>query len=407
MAIFAGSNGDRILESRRVAALKEQLNSQLSGRIGDVSSTEAATLYGLFAESMGEELTWEEELLDRLEKELTLLEQLPVERFAPGLTSDIDRLAVEHFQRRSSVVAIHRICNDSRDRIIRRALSLSLERNFGGTVPRFALLVSGDVGRREQTLLPEAVNFYLVHDSDSTEERQRWEDTARMLGELLERGGITATPHGAASPTAPWVGPPDRFVIEAGDTCLTGDERSDFPFLPDLRGIAGDVELAVALTDTSIGIIREHPDFFVRRAKRAATLPVATSIFGWYRIERTGQHRGEFDLQQYTLTPLIRNICVLALKRRVRQFCTIDRIKGLQASGGLGVDLAEKLLAAYHEFMVQKVRKQVEAIGGGTFRGYFLDPQYLSEEEEERFRNGLEALVTLQKQVYQQMVGQM
>jgi signal-transduction protein with cAMP-binding, CBS, and nucleotidyltransferase domain len=406
MAIFAGNSGERIIDSRRVSALKERLNGQFAGSLGSLSSGDAALLYGTFADTLGDELSWEAEFGEKIEEERTRLAQLPATEFAPETSHRIARLAGEHFERRSSVLALHQICNGFRDILIRRAMELVLAALLPGQSPRFALLVSGDVGRQEQSLLPEHVNYYLVYDGELTADREKWTDAAGMLGDLLDRAELTGNPAAAVSGTVPWVGPPDRFVLEAGDTCLTGDERSDFPFLPDLRGVAGDVEMAAALTDTAISIIREHPDFFVRRARRAATLPVATSLFGWYRIERTGQHRGEFDLQQYTLTPLIRNICVLALKRRVRQFSTPERIKGLLAAGGLSVDLAEKLLVAYHEFMVQKVRRQMESFHGG-FRGYFLDPEYLSEQEEERFRNSLDAVVTLQKLVYHQLVGQM
>jgi signal-transduction protein with cAMP-binding, CBS, and nucleotidyltransferase domain len=404
VAIFAGNNGERVVESRRVAALKEELTTRLSACVGSLPSREAGSLYGELAATIDGELAWDEEFARRLEQERSHLLTLPRDGFTPEHALHLVMLAGDHFVRRSSVVALHQICNSFRDLMVRRAMELTLASVFPGAAPRFALLVSGDAGRQEQSLLPEPVNFYLVHDAEGVEERDRWAEVAAMLAGLLARVGLAGTTD--SSGAVPWVGASDRFVLEAGDTCLTGDERSDFPFLPDLRGVAGDPEMAAALTDTAIGIIREHPDFFVRRAKRAATLPVATSLFGWYRIERTGQHRGEFDLQQYTLTPLIRNICVLALKRRVRRFSTIERIKGLLAVGALSVDLTEKLLSAYHEFMRQKVNIQLQSFEHG-FSGYFLDPEYLSEEEEERFRNGLEAVVNLQKLVYHQLVGQM
>lgn len=406
MAIFAGSNGERIIDSRRVAALKEGLADSLSKRVAALASSEGNRLYGALADAIGQEISWEEEFASRVEQENRVTAALTVEGLTRNYYLHLAMMAGEHFVRRSSVVALHQICNNFRDQLIRRAMELALATHFPGASPRFALLASGDVGRQEQSLLSEPVHYYLVHDGEGVEERDTWRDTAAMLAGLLGDMGLNPSASGAASGGLPWVGPPDRFVLEAGDTCLTGDERSDFPFLPDLRGVAGDPEMAAALTDTAIGIIREHPDFFVRRARRAATLPVATSLFGWYRVERTGQHRGEFDLQQYTLTPLIRNICVLALKRRVRRFSTIERIKGLLSDGALNVDLSEKLLAAYHEFMKQKVNKQLQSFEQG-FDGYFLDPEYLSDEEEERFRNGLEAVVTLQKLVYHQLVGQM
>jgi signal-transduction protein with cAMP-binding, CBS, and nucleotidyltransferase domain len=69
------------------------------------------------------------------------------------------------------------------------------------------------------------------------------------------------------------------------------------------------------------------------------------------------------------------------------------------------VALAEGLLAAYQEFMTHKIRAQVESLEGG-FQGYFVDPGSLSYEDEERFRTSLDTVVTLQKHVYHQLVGQ-
>jgi signal-transduction protein with cAMP-binding, CBS, and nucleotidyltransferase domain len=406
VTIFAGNSGDQVLTSRRVTTLKESLAANAAAYLSALASGEGCRLHAELALRLDDEMAWEEGFRQRLAEELDAMDSLAATALDEAAVRRGALLAAEHFGRRSSVVAIHQICNLYRDALVRRAMDLALAAAFPkGSHPRYALLVSGDMGRQEQTLLGESVRFYLVYDGEGAGERPAWEGAGRLLEEFLGRMGFLAGPGLAPAPEAFWIGPPGRFVLESGDTCLAGDERADFPFLPDLRGVSGDAEMALALTDASIGIIRDHPDFFVRRARRAATLPVATSFFGWYRTERSGEHRGEFDLVQYCLNPLVRTICVLALKRKVRRFSTIERIKGLLAAGGLSVALAEGLLAAYQEFMTHKIRAQVESLEGG-FQGYFVDPGSLSYEDEERFRTSLDTVVTLQKHVYHQLVGQ-
>lgn len=405
MAIFVGNSGEDILQSRATAAIKERIKGTMAEKLCLLPSGEDVLFVSAFADSLADELAWEDDFRGRFDAELATLTTLETTDYTAALRERLSTFGAEHFQRRASVLALHQICNSWRDSLIVRAVELSLAAGFTQEAPRFALLASGDVGRLEQSLLPEPVRFYLVHEGKGKKLQAAWEKVGQALEELLAELGLVRRGNGALLGGDFWVGPPDLFVETAGDTCLSGDERADFPFLPDLRCVAGDCEFAGVLTDKAVAIIRNNADFFARRAKRAATMPVATSFFGWYRVERTGEHRGEFDLEQYTLNPLLRNVCVLALKRGVRRSSTIDRIKGLLAGGWLSVDITEKLLAAYHQFMRQKVLKQLESFERG-FNGYFLDPEYLSEEEEQRFRNGLEAVVNLQKLIYHQLVGQ-
>lgn len=122
-------------------------------------------------------------------------------------------------------------------------------------------------------------------------------------------------------------------------------------------------------------------------------------FFSRLRLEKRGRHKGEFDLEQHALLPLIANVRMLAVYRGLRETATIERIKGLQSSGCLNVDLTETLLRAYHDFSRLKINRQLAA-GGGREDLCFIDPRNLTPEEESCFRNGLEAVTAIEKIVY-------
>jgi hypothetical protein len=67
--------------------------------------------------------------------------------------------------------------------------------------------------------------------------------------------------------------------------------------------------------------------------------------------------------------------------------------------GRLGVDLSERLLVAYHDFTTLKITREVagECVNGDEC---FIDPRRLDEADNQRLRNGMEAVSGLEKIVY-------
>jgi hypothetical protein len=78
---------------------------------------------------------------------------------------------------------------------------------------------------------------------------------------------------------------------------------------------------------------------------------------------------------------------------------TIGRIKGLQLAGRLSVELSERLLFAYHEFIRRKVLLQIGE-GCDSERACFIKPHELDEGVMTKLRTGLEAVADLEKIAY-------
>jgi hypothetical protein len=200
-----------------------------------------------------------------------------------------------------------------------------------------------------------------------------------------------------------------------------GDRKQQLELLEraDLRLVAGDGTLAeeMLLTvrsalgyagqpvpDPSSAAIRigaaGTPASLVLRevGREIAEMQTGLDFFSRLRLEKRGPHKGKFDLEQYALLPLIANVRMFAVYRGLRETATMERIKGLLSRGCLNVDLADRLLRAYHDFSRLKIVRQLAE--GGMESLSFIDPRDLAPEEESCFRNGLEAVTALEKIIY-------
>jgi len=133
--------------------------------------------------------------------------------------------------------------------------------------------------------------------------------------------------------------------------------------------------------------------------KATAEMTSGLDFFNRLRREKSGRLRGEFDLEQYALAPLVTNVRILAVSDGLHEAATIGRIKGLQERGLLSVELTERLLRAYHDFTRLKLNRQL-ARGCDEDRSRFVNPHELTPDEERLLRNGLEAVAGLEKIAY-------
>jgi signal-transduction protein with cAMP-binding, CBS, and nucleotidyltransferase domain len=171
--------------------------------------------------------------------------------------------------------------------------------------------------------------------------------------------------------------------------------------LADLRSLHGDGILSIELAELAGERLRQESSAasFRQLTKKAVGMPVALGMFGGFRVERSGLHKGCFDLEQLALDPLVMNVRVLSIASGLKVTGTVERIKRLLEGGRLDVALAERLLMAFHEFGRHKV--YLELAGGGADGGLYVNPDDLAEGDRQKVKESLEAVVNLQKIIFQ------
>jgi signal-transduction protein with cAMP-binding, CBS, and nucleotidyltransferase domain len=428
MAIFPGAKGGDILAWRGISRLVVELRAKSAEKMSGLLHDESISFLKGLDERLEAEIAFEEEFSVEFAKVLAALELARFEdEFAP-LLHHFEQLAERHFRKRGSVVAYHALCNTYRDAMVRKALPWVeewLAQEGQGRPPApYCFLAAGSIGRLEQTFCVDP-SYFLVHGDLPADRAGYFATFLYRVRAFLENIGLVKNGGRVAAEQALWHGSRTdwrREFVEAG----VQEERGrlfELAQRADLRLICGDASLAEEMINLVRSMLefrqvelRENTKSVARESlvgaalsfplpglrgmgKRVADMPTGLDFFGRLRLGKSGRHRGEFDLCQYALAPLITNVRVLAINGALHETSTIARIKALQERGQFSVDLTEKLLFAYHDFTRLKINRQ---LAGGCDReiACFIARQELTEDEEFRLRTGLEAVADLEKIVY-------
>jgi len=399
MALFLGAKGTDILSLRPVDDLVEAIHDRLGRELSVLPPGSEVPLLEDLQARLEEERAFEEEFDARFTAALQAIE-MEVGNLLPA-REEIGLLIQDYFERRHSVVAFFELCGTMRKNLVRRALeqveAWMEEHGFGTPPGRYCWFILGCSGRGEGSLFCDCESVFVFHDED-VQGNPFFRVFGRKAEELLAPLGLhtrlTAAParFGWQGSIAEW-----RSRLNEG---MAGqhevDELGVLTELADLSLVAGDETLAGEMLNLVRGMLAFHQGALRNIARNVSEMHTGLDFFGRLRLEKSGPNRGLFDLEQYALEPLVSNVRVLALKYGVTATGTIDRIKEVMERGPMTVELAERLLLGFHVLMSLKIRHEGAARGKA-----YLDPEQLSDREERLLKDSLDALVNLQRLVYQ------
>jgi len=427
MAIFLGAKGGDILALRATTELVNTLKAKLGEKMAYLLADEELELLRGVQEMLGEELAFEDGYVAEFTGALSELERAADAATLSDLHHRFHRLAADYFKRRGSVVALHSLCNSYQDGLVRKALLLAEQvlalDGMGRPPVPYCWLAAGSAGRLEQTFCIDP-SYVLIY-GDTPDDAGYFEKFVYQVLAFLERIGLVKNGGTATVMKSLWHGSRTewRSEIVAAPVAEERERLDELMRRADLRLIYG----AEALAEEMIGIVWGMLDFHQGKLRETSKsmamtsrirdtvsfplpalrelgkgipeMPAGLDFFRRLRVERRGRHRGEFDLEQFALAPLVTNVRMLASSCALHETSTINRIKGLQDRGHLSVELTDRLLRAYHDFTCLKVAQQLKT-GCENEHTCFINPKDLTENEEQRLRNGLDTVSGLAKIAY-------
>jgi CBS domain-containing protein len=403
MAIYPGVKGGDILAWRGVSELVTGLQEQIARRMISLLPGEEIELLRRVQGRFDEELAVEERFAAEFARLAGGLKQAEYEDELPRLHDRFTQLAADYFRERGSVLGLHSLCSGFRDELVRKALHFAEQVTEAGARPGPYCWLSGEAaGRGEQSLRVNA-DYFLIYRDTGEDAARRFERFSYQAVAILERCGLMTPGQRTAAVKKLWRGSVDdwqRWLDK--EFSREGEPRfSIICRLADLRSLHGDGVLSAEVAELSRERLKQETAAasFRLLAKKAVGMPVALGMFGGFRVERSGAHKGCFNLDRLAVDPLVMNIRVFSIASELSATGTVDRIKQLLEGGRLDVNLTERLLMAFHEFGRHQIRLEMAAKGGNG--GLFLDPDELTEPDQEKLKNGLEAVVNLQKIIFQ------
>ena len=342
---------------------------------------------------IGQELAFEEGASTSFGRILSELYHAEYLDQLPPLLNRFERLVSAYYVRRGSVTAFHGFCNAWRDGVLQRILHFAEEGpelNDQGHAPApYALLATGSMGRREQTL-EEAERYFLVWKG---EEVEYFEPFAYRVMAILDQYGIIGKEGSAQLGRALWRGSLDAWGGYLDGGAQDSESPSRLETVADLRQLCGDPEIgreAVRQGRSCLERSRGTAEF-QRHARDVVEAPVALRLLGGIRVERSGEHVGCCNLEQSGLHPLVRAIRLLAAHYGLESGSTLERLTALGSLEVLKGAQVEQLAAAYHELAGLKVRREI------ALEHPYFNPASLPEADRSRLKAALEAVRQLQR----------
>lgn len=268
------------------------------------------------------------------------------------------------------------------------------EDGWGAAPAPWCLLVLGSAGRGE-TLLGGDQDNALVHAGDA-DEAPWFAEVGRRINVLLAAAGLPLCPGGvmAGRPEwrrslASWKAEIGRWVaLPVNEAILSLDIFFDF------APVYGDIALARDLRDSAIATAAASPLFLQRLAGQVADAASPLGVFGNFVTQG-----GRISIKQFGLLPLVGAARVLALKHRIENTATAERIAALAAAGVIVQADAADLIEDLAMFQAVLLDQQLIDLAAGASAGSKIDPQRLRRPAQARLKIGFRRLAVIKSLV--------
>ncbi len=285
------------------------------------------------------------------------------------------------------------------DQLLLRLITLLRAQQFSDLTERFAFIVLGSEGRREQTLTTDQDNAIIYADDLTAEEVSRVKDFSHVLIDSLIDIGVPACPGGVMAKNDIW----RRSQSEWGETLgawlisPTPDHLMTGSMFFDLRTIYGDKSFERDIKKWLAEYFAKEQAFLVHSAANAVRFKTPLGMFGQIKVEREGEHRGQFDVKKSGIFTITEGIKALALEKGITDGGTCERIRALVKAGVFKQNMADDLEASYNFLVFMRLRCQVEAIRAGNEPSNYITLFKLNHMEKGRLRLAFEEIKEFQE----------
>ena len=283
----------------------------------------------------------------------------------------------------------------------RRALELVL-RDLGEPPAGFSLFVTGSHGRLETLLTTDQDWGLVLADVGDPARRRRTDEYFAALAEALA-GALEAIGFERCPGEVMGVNPLWRKSLAQWKRQLDHWIQDQVPHLGrymtvffDAQHLAGDAELFARLQEHAFELLGRHHEVLRILHEEEAGHRVPTGLLGRFLTERSGEHRGEFDIKRSGLIFVVEGVRILALRHGIRDTPTLRRLARLVDGGHLPADDGEYFEGAFRFLLHFALDAQVGKAMEDEEIDTYVNPSLLSPRKREMLRHAYKAVSRLQ-----------
>lgn len=305
---------------------------------------------------------------------------------------------------------VGRIISAVADAVLQRLIRFALA-EMGPPPARFAFLIMGSEGRREQTLKTDQDNAIIYEDVPESSEAAVHEYflafATRVCGWLNDAGydycggDIMAQNPRWCQPLSQWKNY-FRQWIQTPESQAVMHATIFFDF----AAAYGDQALADELRGYLQRLIEKRSDLFFRYlAQNALDIKPPLGFFRNFLVEARGAHRNEFDIKK-AMTPVVDFARIYALENGITATNTLERLHLLAAQSVLTESEHHELTQAYRYLMQIRLVRQINMIREENLPpDNYINPQNLSRIEQKMLKEIFRLVTSYQEKLTVHFLG--
>ena len=295
------------------------------------------------------------------------------------------------------------VMTEINDVIISQAKNIALKK-YSHDYPdlqhiKFCFLSLGSEGREEQLLRTDQDNAIIYEDVQEDLKEKAKEYFLKIGSEIVEiliKCGISPCPGDIMASNPKWVQPLSVWEEYFSDWILKPTEQAllNASIFFDFRPVAGHFSLSEQLTEHIYQEVSKKHFFLNFLAKNAYLNPAPLGFFKGFIVEKSGEHRDQFDIKARAMMPLADLARLLTLSHGlVKINNTFKRFEKLAELEPNHKELFIQAGKAYEILMRMRV---LEGLQQET-NGRYINPESLGKLQKQLLRNTFSPISELQE----------
>jgi CBS domain-containing protein len=295
------------------------------------------------------------------------------------------------------------------DTILKRILGFTLE-SLGTPPARFVFMVLGSEGRREQTLKTDQDNAIVYEDVSAASEpavQSYFLKFGEMACNLLNEAGYAFCTGGVMAKNPKWCRPLSAWkrYFSKWIHAAEAEDLLQASIFFDFNGAYGDMALIDNLRKHLFASLEGWSGFFRHLTENAIYFKPPIGFFRNFVVESKGEHRNKFDIKS-AMTPIVDFARTYALKNKIEETNTLERLYQLQIKNVLKRGEYEELEKAYSFLLQLRFVRQVTAmVDESSQPDNYINPKKLTRIEQKMLKEIFSRIENFQSKLEVEFIG--
>ncbi len=296
------------------------------------------------------------------------------------------------------------IVSELHDAFTRRVVQLveeEVEKERGAKPVDYCLILMGSAGRREQTIRTDQDIAIIFDDPDGGDESKTaayFQYLGGRISDTLAECGFEKCQFGIMPSNREWC----RSISEWQEHVMRLTLRVNpedvrvLTVLLDFRPVYGNYKMARNLWYAVFRSFDEVSSGALHLvADSNAQIKPPLSLFGQILTEKSGPHKNHINLKTAACIHIVNIVRILALKHKITETSTLERLRLLREAKAITPDDAEFVEAAYETLLMFRIRENLKKLRQGGKPDNYIKPRDLSKREQEVLKSALAVISRL------------